>query len=238
MTGLGEEKGWLVIFDCDGVLVDSEGIAIANLQALLADEGLTLEFDAIRDRFLGRSLVFTVESIAREFGKVLPPDFEERLRAELYRRFEKELQALPGIGETLEVLKKDGATICVASSSQPERIRKSLGMTGLLEAFSGNIFSATMVEKGKPAPDLFLYAAEKLGVSPDRCLVIEDSPTGIRAAKAAKMPVFAFTGGSHANNAVYKDMIHSLNPDAEFDVMSDLLQLVRRLGRAKDSMYA
>nr|WP_254007771.1 HAD family hydrolase [Rhizobium sp. L1K21] len=228
----------MVIFDCDGVLVDSEPIALSNLRDCLSEQGLTLSTGAVSDRFLGRSLAFVISAIAEEFGKALPPQFAENLRRRLFERFERELQPTPHMAETLKMLKRHGIRFCVASSSYPDRIERSLEVTGLLSQFDDNIFSAAMVENGKPAPDLFLHAAETLGYKPAQCVVVEDTATGIRAAQAAGMPVFAFCGGTHANNDDYKASLRALRPDAMFDLMTDLLHLVRRPGRAKDNMHA
>ena len=116
----------------------------------------------------------------------------------------------------------------MASSSQPERIRLSLSVTGLIGRFEPNIFSASMVVHGKPAPDLFLHASAEMGVDPARCVVVEDSPAGIMAAKAAGMRVVAFTGGSHARTPRHRDALLDLRPDALFDDMRELLQFVRK----------
>ncbi len=145
------------------------------------------------------------------------------MRSALFERFRLELKAIEGMAETLDRLEMPR---CVASSSQPERIRYSLGLTGLLEKFEPHIFSATIVKNGKPAPDLFLYAASQMGVDPANCIVIEDSPAGILAAKAAGMCVFAFTGGSHARFPAFREQIAALEPDLLFDAMPDLVQLV------------
>ena len=117
---------------------------------------------------------------------------------------------------------------CVASSSQPERIRLSLSLTGLLSQFEPNIFSATMVAHGKPAPDLFLHAARAMGAKAADCVVIEDSPAGIEAAQRAGMAVFAFVGGSHAAASGYRERVAALSPDVTFDAMGDLIHLVRK----------
>ncbi|MNZ72165.1 6-phosphogluconate phosphatase [compost metagenome] len=146
------------------------------------------------------------------------------MRATLFERFRTELRPIDGIGETLDRLLP--LRRCVASSSQPERIRYSLGLTGLIDKFEPHVFSATMVKNGKPAPDLFLHAAREMGADPRHCIVIEDSPAGIAAAKAAGMGVFAFTGGSHARFPAFREKIAGLGADAVFDAMPDLVQLV------------
>lgn len=117
---------------------------------------------------------------------------------------------------------------CVASSSQPERIRLSLTLTGLIDKLEPNIFSAAMVAHGKPAPDLFLHAASQMGTDPENCIVIEDSPAGIEAGHRAGMAVFAFVGGSHAGTPGYRERIDALSPEVVFDAMPDLIHLVRK----------
>ncbi|MBP2549948.1 HAD superfamily hydrolase (TIGR01509 family) [Neorhizobium galegae] len=213
----------LIIFDCDGVLVDSEPLSIRVLVDAVKAHGVVMtEAEAYR-HFLGRSLATMVSVLDETFGVEANEAFLDRMRADLYARFEQELQPIAGIAAALQAL---NWRFCVASSSQPERIRLSLGLTGLVDFFEPHIFSATMVKNGKPAPDLFLYAAEQMGVAPQHCIVIEDSPAGILAAKRAGMAVFAFTGGSHADREEYRADITALAPDAEFDAMSDLIHLV------------
>lgn len=214
----------LVIFDCDGVLVDSEPISLRLLLETLAEAGLHLapaEADAL---FLGRSLATTRETVAREYGVTVTDDALEGMRRALYAAFRAELQPITGIADTLDALP---CPYCVASSSQPERVQLSLQVTGLWPRFEGRAFSSTQVRNGKPAPDLFLFAAETLGYPPSACLVVEDSPAGILAAQAAGMPVVAFTGGSHASSEDHRATIAGLRPDAIIDDMRALAALVR-----------
>ena len=213
----------LLIFDCDGVLVDSEPVSIAVLIDMVAHQGVQISEKEAYERFLGRSVASMTKTLWEEYGIETDIDFLEHMRRILFERFRAELKAINGIAETLDRL---SVARCVASSSQPERIRYSLGLTGLLERFEPNIFSATMVKDGKPAPDLFLHAAHEMGVAPSNCIVIEDSPAGIIAAKAAGMRVFAFTGGTHARFPAFREQIASLKPDLVFDAMPDLVQLV------------
>lgn len=214
----------LVIFDCDGVLVDSEPISISVLVKAMADLGVTITEDEAYERFLGRSLATLISILETEFNVHANEEFLEGIRTNLYARFRTELKAMPGIGDTIDAL---GVPCCVASSSQVERIKLSLSVTGLLPKLP-NIFSASMVKRGKPAPDLFLYAADQMHVEPRDCIVIEDSPAGIAAAKAAGMTVFAFTGGSHANFAGYREELDRLSPEVVFDAMPELIHLVRK----------
>lgn len=213
----------LLIFDCDGVLVDSEPVSIAVLIEMVAHQGVQMTEAEAYERFLGRSVASMTTTLWEEYGIETDIDFLEHMRRILFERFRAELKAINGIAETLDEL---SVARCVASSSQPERIRFSLGLTGLLERFEPHIFSATMVKNGKPAPDLFLHAAEKMQADPADCIVIEDSPAGIIAAKAAGMRVFAFTGGTHARFPAFREHIASLKPDLVFDAMPDLVQLV------------
>jgi HAD superfamily hydrolase (TIGR01509 family) len=146
------------------------------------------------------------------------------MRIDLYSRFRNELKPIDGIGETIDAL---DIPCCVASSSQVERIELSLSVTGLISKLP-HIFSASMVKNGKPAPDLFLHAAREMQVEPKNCVVVEDSPAGIEAAKAAGMRVFAFTGGSHANFEGYRAELDRLSPEAVFDVMPELIHLIQK----------
>jgi HAD superfamily hydrolase (TIGR01509 family) len=215
----------LVIFDCDGVLVDSEPLSIAVLIDMLGRMGVEMDEEEACERFLGRSLSTVTGTLKNEFGLSVGRDFLDHMRLDLYDRFSRDLKAIAGVGEAL-----DGLTgrRCVASSSQLERIRLSLGLTGLLDKLEPHIFSATMVQNGKPAPDLFLYAASQMQVRPQDCIVIEDSPAGVSAAKAAGMAVFAFTGGSHAKLPSFRERLAALQPDVMFDAMADLVHLVQK----------
>ena len=213
----------LLIFDCDGVLVDSEPVSIAVLLDMLSHLGVEMGEEEAYNRFLGRSVSSMTATLFDDYGIETDIDFLDHMRATLFERFRTELQPISGISETLDRL---SAPRCVASSSQPERIRYSLGLTGILDRFEPHIFSATMVKNGKPAPDLFLHAAREMGANPGHCIVIEDSPAGIAAAKAAGMTVFAFTGGSHARFPAFREKIAGLGADAVFDAMPDLVQLV------------
>lgn len=215
----------LVIFDCDGVLVDSEPLSIAVLVEAMREKGVEIDEEGAYERFLGKSIATMVSTLETEFNVFATQDFLDRIRNDLYERFRQELQPIKGIGETLDALE---LRRCVASSSQLERIRLSLGLTGLLDKLEPHIFSASMVKRGKPAPDLFLHAAREMGVAPERCIVVEDSPAGIMAARAAGMTVFAFTGGSHANSSHYRAELERLSPEVAFDAMPDLIHLVRK----------
>lgn len=184
----------LIIFDCDGVLIDSEIISARMLIAELATQGVAIDLDYVARHFLGRSYPTVLKQIRAEFGLDLPEDFEARYRERLLAAFEHDLQVMPGVAEVLDRL---ALPWCVATSSSRLRAERSLAIAGLSGRVGARLFTASQVERGKPAPDLFLLAAAEMGVAPARCLVIEDSLNGIRAGLAAGMEVWRFTGGSH-----------------------------------------
>ncbi|WP_172329619.1 HAD family phosphatase [Mangrovicoccus sp. HB161399] len=217
----------LVIFDCDGVLVDSEPISLDVLVGYLGEQGCDLDHDTGYRALLGRSMASVAEWLRRERGFELTEAMLAETRARLFARFDAELQPIPGIAGAVRAI---GGPVCVASSSQPERIRRSLTLTGLLPLFEPNVYSATMVARGKPAPDLFLFAASGMGADPADCVVIEDSPAGLTAAKAAGMRAVAFTGGSHAGPARLRETVANCAPDAIIDRMEDLTAILRQLG--------
>ena len=216
----------LVIFDCDGVLVDSEPLSLRVLVEALSEAGLTMSTEQARARFLGKSLASTCAILAADYGVDLQHTHLERMRARLYDAFRRELTAIPGTAEALDCL---SVPYCVASSSQPERIRLSLHVTGLLKRLQPHIFSVSMVSRGKPAPDIFLHAAEQMKTPPHHCLVIEDSAAGIAAAKSAGMRVFAFTGGAHAGGENHLKTLTQLAPDHIFDDMRALPDILNAI---------
>ena len=180
----------LLIFDCDGVLVDSERISVRIDVVVLARLGWAMTEAEVIERFMGRTDAYMASQI--EAHRLLPADWEAPFQ-HLYREaFDAELESVPGI---LEALDRIAIETCVASSGTHERIRYTLGLTGLYDRFTGRIFSATDVARGKPAPDLFLHAASRMGVSPGDCAVVEDSRYGIEAARAAGMRAFGYAGG-------------------------------------------
>lgn len=183
----------LVIFDCDGVLIDSETISARVLVELAAEAGIGFDAAYVREHFLGRSFPTVARTIREAFGLDLPTDFEARYRARLLERFEAELRPTEGVVEMLERL---AVRACVATSSSPPRAARSLAIAGL-DRLLPDVFTASLVPRGKPAPDLFLHAAQAMGVAPGDCLVIEDSCPGLIAARAAGMEVAFFAGGSH-----------------------------------------
>ncbi|OWJ69201.1 HAD family hydrolase [Inquilinus limosus] len=186
----------LLICDCDGVLIDSEVIACEIDTEMFTAAGFPLTVADVRRRFVGMSQAGMRAVLEREAGRSLPADFDARLSARLAAAFEQELAALPDVRRTVLAL---GMPRCVASSSSLDRLRQTLTLTGLHDLFAPHIFSASQVERGKPAPDLFLFAASRFGAPPGRCLVVEDSVAGVTAARAAGMTVIGFTGGGHCD---------------------------------------
>src|SRR3989338_6838478 len=186
----------LVIFDCDGVLIDSEIISASMLIEELALLGVRIDLDYVAKHFLGRSYPTVMQTIRQEFNLTLPPAFEDQYRARLVAAFESDLKIMPDVAGVIAGL---GVPFCIATSSSPMRAAKSLDVVGL----------------GKRAWDLFFHAANCMGAEPARCLVIEDSLPGIRAAKAAGMPVWRFTGGSHLDRKVL-DEPEDARPDMRF----------------------
>ena len=182
----------LVIFDCDGVLVDSEPISIRIDVEMFAEVGMTVSAREVIERFVGRSPELLARAVEEQLGHPPPDGWEERGERRLRRAFEADLEPVAGVREALELI---SLPTCVASSSPPERLRFKLELTGLYERFAGRIFSATEVANGKPAPDLFLHAARRMGVDPGACVVVEDSHYGVLAARAAGMDVLGYAGG-------------------------------------------
>ncbi|MDX3388328.1 HAD family hydrolase [Streptomyces niveiscabiei] len=193
----------LVIFDNDGVLVDSEPISNRLLAEYLTEVGHPTSYeDSIRD-YMGSAMHRIHELVLERTGERLPEGFDEVFHGRVFAAFERELKPVAGIAEVLERLVAVGVPYCVASSGSHERIRVGHRVAGLDRFFGeGRVFSAEDVGRGKPAPDLFLYAAERMGVAPGRCVVVEDSPLGVRAGVAAGMDVLGFTAMTPAERLV------------------------------------
>jgi len=211
----------LIIFDCDGVLVDSELLSCRCLAEALTEEGLPVSRDEVLDLFLGRSLASIVAHYA-SLGRSLSRGFEAKLRSRIRQAFAEGLRPIPDIAQVLPRL---GASFCVASSSDTDRVAHSLELTGLKALFGTRIFTAQMVARGKPAPDLFLHAAAAMRVAPKDTLVVEDSASGVRAGKAAGMTVWGFVGGSHHASSHRRLSLESAGADRVFDQMTELLGL-------------
>jgi len=185
----------LVIFDCDGVLVDSEIIAHELLAQMMTELGHPMTTAESIERFGGRSLTDTLALIEGILGRKVPADLGERYGRRLAEHLRRDLKPVAGVKAAVAALPYRH---CVGSSSSFARIRLSLEVTGLAPLFGDNIFSATQVAHGKPAPDLYLLAARTMDAAPGHCVVVEDSPLGVQAAVAAGMAAIGFTGAGHA----------------------------------------
>jgi len=219
----------LVIFDCDGVLVDSEVISCQAHADVLSRCGYPITAEQVFDRFLGRSSKQARLEIEAELGHSLPDDFNAQLQDRLFAAFARDLRIVRGIGEALDAIDRP---VCVASSGSHQRMRVSLGATGLYDRLAPHIFSASQVENGKPAPDLFLFAAAQMKARPGACVVVEDSLAGIRAAVAAGMTVLGFHGGSHCRPG-HADSLRAAGATLVFDDMRRLPGILSRLGEKK-----
>ncbi len=185
----------LVLFDCDGVLVDSERLVLDIDVAAVTAAGWPLTREQAIEAFVGRSNADVVAMIEAQVGHPLPPGWDAAWEADYRRVFDELLEPVPGVRAAVEQVMARGRRTCVASSGSHDKMRRTLARTGLAELFEGRVFSATEVEHGKPAPDLFLHAASRMQVDPGRCVVVEDSRYGVAAARAAGMRVVGFAGG-------------------------------------------
>ena len=204
----------LVILDFDGVVADSEVISLRTLQSSLADFGIDLSADDVRSAFLGTSLATIAGYVAEHGPARTATGFAEAWQTALFARFRAELRPIPHLLALLEHLADRGIRHCIASSGTFERIGVALSAIRLTERFE-KIFSAEQVDRGKPAPDLFLMAAHQLGVPPAKCAVVEDSPYGVRAARAADMRSIGFVGGTHLKHiqAEHADLLRRNGAD-------------------------
>lgn len=212
----------LVIFDCDGVLVDSEVISCRAHAETLTRHGYPITAEQVLQRFLGVSDREARLTIETEMGRGLPADFEMQMKQAALQLYADHLHSIPHVAETVAAI---GLPKCVASSGTPEKIRHGLTCAGLYDRLAPHIFSAVQVKRGKPAPDLFLFAAEQMGAAPERCVVIEDSVPGITGARAAGMTVLGFHGGSHCTPS-HAGMLEKAGAAATFDDMRQLPALI------------
>jgi len=194
----------LVIFDCNGVLVDSEPIAAAVLAEAFKRVGMALTVESMMRRFHGRRPADIFAAVEAATGRALPPEFSATVAAETLRRLRADLRAVPHAAHALTWIRGPKA---VASSSPLDRIRTSLEVTGLLRFFEPRLFSASDVRKGKPAPDLFLLAAARSQVEPAQCIVVEDSAPGVAAANAPGMTPIGFVGGSQTPGKLASELL-------------------------------
>jgi HAD superfamily hydrolase (TIGR01509 family) len=207
----------LVIFDCDGVLVDSEVLSCQCLSEVLGERGIALSEDEAVELFLGRSTAALL-SHYRDDRRFDPETFLPVLKARVLQRFNEQLRPIPNIEAVVSRLESPS---CVASSSDLDRVSQSLALTGLAPLFGNRLYTAQMVARGKPAPDLFLFAAEQMLAAPQHTLVIEDSVSGVTAARAAGMSVWGFVGGSHYRSRDGRAMLYDAGADRVFDRMTD-----------------
>lgn len=207
----------LVIFDCDGVLVDSEDLSCRCLSDALTQAGIEMSTEQALERFLGRSTAAVLE-YCQSVGQPIPANFLADLAGQVRETFRAQLKAIPGVATVLAELR---LPYCVASSSDLDRVKFSLELTGLASYFAQRLYTSQMVERGKPAPDLFLHAAGRMGFDPCRTLVIEDSISGVLAAKAAGMKVWGFVGGAHYRLRDGSALLRDAGADQIFAAMTD-----------------
>ena len=208
----------LIIFDCDGVLVDSEPIAHGLLAQMMTDLGHPMSTAESVQKFTGRSLADTLSRIEDVLGRSIPDQIGQRYRRLLLEHLRRDLKPIAGVKEAVAMLRYPR---CVASSSSLERIHLSLEVTGLAALFGSNVFSATQVTHGKPAPDLYLFAATKMAVAPKDCVIIEDSSLGVTAGRAAGMKVIGFIGGAHSMG----DAARNLASAGAYAIVSSMAEL-------------
>ncbi len=220
---MAREPVELVIFDCDGVLIDSERLAVKVDVVVLRTLGWPMSETEVIERFVGRSNADIQADIEAHLGRTLPAGWQERFESLYDEAFADELTPVDGV---LEALEQIAINNCVASSGTHAHLRYRLGLTGLYERFAGRIFSVEDVARGKPAPDLFLHAAARMATPPSGCVVVEDSRPGVQAARAAGMRVLAYAGGlTGAETLAGPNTI-------VFDDMRELPRLLDRAGRS------
>ncbi len=185
-----------VIFDCDGVLIDSESIAVGTMVDMANELGANIEKEGAVERFKGKSFSTCLEMISNQIGSPLPDTFEADYRVKTFEVFKRDIQPIEGIKDVVEHLK---VPFCTASSGPENKIRLNLGLTGLLPFFEDHIFSCYTIGKWKPDPAVFLWAAETMGFKPNECVVVEDSLSGVRAAKRGGFDVFGYTAHDYHN---------------------------------------
>jgi HAD superfamily hydrolase (TIGR01509 family) len=225
---LPERRFDLVILDCDGVLIDSEALACAVDAEVYTAAGYPITAEEVMHRFVGFSGKDVDAMIERDLGHRLPHGYDADYTQKLHALFRRELKPIDGVAELLDALAQRNTAFCVASSSSPERLRFTLELTNLWERVAPHVFSSALVARGKPAPDLFLYAAERMQMDPARTLVIEDSVSGVKAARAAGMTVWGFVGGSHYQSRDGKAILREAGADRVFGRMADFWRTDRQ----------
>jgi HAD superfamily hydrolase (TIGR01509 family) len=217
---MNEMRFALVIFDCDGVLVDSELITSRVFSTMLNELGLQVSVEGVFEQFVGRSMEQCLEMIESMLGRAVPEDFTREYRQRMTAALHSELTAVPGIEAALDAIQ---IPYCVASNGTREKMQTTLGVTGLLPRFKDKLFSVSEVARGKPFPDVFLYAAAQSGAAPRDCAVIEDTATGVAAGVAAGMTVFGYCARTPAQRLV------EAGAHFTFDRMGDLAGVLRRV---------
>jgi HAD superfamily hydrolase (TIGR01509 family) len=207
----------LVIFDCDGVLVDSELITNRVFAGMLNELGIPVTLEDMFERFVGRSMPQCLDLITKMLGGPVPQHFVEEYQTRSVTALRSELKAVPDIETVLAAIR---VPYCVASSGTHEKMQTTLGLTGLLPQFRGKMYSVTEVAQSKPFPDVFLYAARQQGVAPADCAVVEDTPTGVRAGVAAGMTVFGYCALTPKHRLIEAGAHHA------FERMRDLPELI------------
>lgn len=216
----------LIIFDCDGVLIDSEWLCIEVLIKLLKQHKVNVDTPYFYTHFLGRHFQQIIDCALNDFNINLPANFETTYQKMLMETFQEQLLPCHGIVSILQQLK---IAKCIATSSFPERTKHALKITQLSNYFGNNVFTASEVKNGKPAPDLFLHAAKNMEIEPAQCLVIEDSGAGLLAAKAAGMPVIHYRGGKHFSGDVPFKYPNEMKDTLILNNWSEFIKLVPNL---------
>lgn len=211
----------LVIFDCDGVLVDTEAIGNRFIAEALTEAGIPMSADGALNEFLGGKLTIIKLNAEAKLGRKLPDDWVDRIYEKQFAEYRRGLDKIPGIDGVLDALEAASVPFCVGSNGPPNKMEVTLGVTGLMTRFEGRIFSADHVGTPKPAPDLYLHCAERMGADPARCVVVEDSPRGATAGVAAGMTVFGYA--SDADPAA----LRAVGCAAVFTEMPALVGLLR-----------
>jgi HAD superfamily hydrolase (TIGR01509 family) len=188
----GVKKPGLVIFDCDGVLVDSEPASERVFAEMAAELGIEISVAEVGRRYLGRSDDYAFKDLAARHGIELPRDFFQRLEQAKLVAYRSGVEVIPGAVHAVKRVVKAGLATCVATSGTPEETKTKFANTALAELIGDRVYTASMVTRGKPAPDLFLHAAEQMGVAPGMCVVVEDSAAGVQGAMEAQMRVLGF----------------------------------------------
>lgn len=220
-----------VIFDLDGCLADSEPLSLEAVAAEMRTMGVEdVRAEDIRKEFLGVTISAICTRVGERIGRPCPPDFQDRIETRLFKAYETELKPVAGARALLDELLANGVEIAIATGGSVRRMTVTLKSAGLDDLFVGRGFSAEEVPRGKPAPDLFLHAAESIGVAPADCVVVEDSPHGIKGAVAAGMQAYGFIGGSHLEG-VRADHAEALRAAGASEIFETMGALARALGR-------